>query len=66
MKLDLNNPKSIMAWHKVRPEVHGPQLETLASMWPQFRRTIAMALVIIECEAERTALPEHAAEEAWA
>lgn len=53
MKLDLNNPASIVAWHKVRPEVHGPQLETFAAMWPQFRRTIAIALVIIECEHEQ-------------
>jgi hypothetical protein len=61
MKLDLNNPASIVAWSKVRPEVHAAQLETFAAMWPQFRRTIAMALVLIECEHEQVA---DAAEEA--
>lgn len=61
MKLDLNDPASIVAWHKVRPEVHAAQLETFAAMWPQFRRTIAIALVIIECELEQAS---EAAEEA--
>ena len=66
MKLDLNDPQSIVAWHKVRPAVHGPQLETLAALWPQFRRTIALAQVIIQCESEPEdeALLE-LAEEAW-
>lgn len=58
MKLDLNEPQSIVAWLKVRPDVHGAQLETMASMWPQFRRTIAMALVIIEYASEQAELLE--------
>nr|WP_316640463.1 hypothetical protein [uncultured Roseateles sp.] len=48
MQLNLNDPKSIVAWYQVHPAVHGAQLETFARMWPQFRRALTAARELIE------------------
>jgi len=48
MQLNLNDPKSIVAWYHVHPAVHGAQLETFARMWPQFRRALTAARDVIE------------------
>jgi hypothetical protein len=64
MMLNLNDPKSIVAWYHIHPDVHAGQLEAFARMWPQFRRAITAARELIEDEqlhdAEAIALAETA------
>lgn len=66
MTLNLNDPKSIVAWYHVHPAVHGAQLETFASMWPQFRRALTAARELIEDEQRHDADAAAVAEEALA
>lgn len=48
MHLDLNNPRSIVAWWQVYPERHGPQLSALARLQPQFAASIREARRLID------------------
>nr|WP_316640040.1 hypothetical protein [uncultured Roseateles sp.] len=66
MTLNLNDPKSIVTWYHVHPELHGPQMETFASMWPQFRRALTAARELIEDKQQHDADAVAVAEEAMA
>ncbi len=48
MHLDLNNPRSIVAWWQVYPERHGPQLSAMARLQPQFAASIREARRLID------------------
>lgn len=43
MTLDLTDPASIVAWYRVAPGRHGPQLAVWARVWPQFAAAIKRA-----------------------
>ena len=43
MIVNLRDPASILAWHRVNPERHGPQLKAIAKIHPQFRDAIRRA-----------------------
>ncbi|ALV06719.1 hypothetical protein [Roseateles depolymerans] len=55
MLLDLNDPKSIVAWWEVFPERHGPLLADWAQRRPEVRGAIALASQMIRAN-PRTAV----------
>lgn len=55
MLLDLNDPKSIVAWWEVFPERHGPLLANWAQRRPEVRGAIALASQMIRAN-PRTAV----------
>jgi|GEM_PF-865893 len=55
MLLDLNDPKSIVAWWEVFPERHGPLLANWAQRRPEVRGAIAVASQMIRAN-PRTAV----------
>ncbi len=55
MLLDLNDPKSIVAWWEVFPERHGPLLAHWAQRRPEVRGAIALASQMIRAN-PRTAV----------
>ncbi len=52
MILNLTDPVSILAWWKVLPERHGPQLQAFAQLRPQFAAAIRTALRQIKSDPE--------------
>lgn len=66
MILNLNDPNSIVAWWKVLPERHGPQLRVFAHLRPQFAFAIRAAVRAIKSDPklrplyERSVLAERA------
>jgi len=50
MMLNLGDPASIVAWWKVLPERHGPQLEAFERLRPQFAPPIRAAWRIINAD----------------
>ncbi|MCV2350314.1 hypothetical protein [Paucibacter sp. Y2R2-4] len=50
MKLNLGDPASIVAWWKILPERHGPQLEAFERLRPQFAPPIRAAWRIIKAD----------------
>ncbi|MCV2360384.1 hypothetical protein LNV08_15515 [Paucibacter sp. TC2R-5] len=50
MMLNLGDPASIVAWWKVLPERHGPQLEAFERLRPQFAQPIRTAWRIIKAD----------------
>nr|WP_295083742.1 hypothetical protein [uncultured Roseateles sp.] len=69
MILNLNDPNSIVAWWKVLPERHGPQLRAFAHLRPQFAFAIRAAMRAIKSDPmlrplyERSVLAERAAQQ---
>lgn len=43
MIVDIKDPASILAWWRIHPERHGPQLKAIAKLHPQFRPAIKAA-----------------------
>lgn len=52
MILNLSDPASIIAWWKVLPERHGPQLEAFERLRPQFALPIRAAWRSIKADPE--------------
>lgn len=47
MRLNLNNPASIVSWYRQHPKRHGPQIAAFLRMWPQFEASISKARQMI-------------------
>jgi hypothetical protein len=58
MLLNLNDPSSIVAWWRLMPERHGPQLMSLMRMWPQFALPLRSAIRRIKADPALRALYE--------
>ena len=43
MIVNFKDPSSILAWWRINPERHGPQLKAIARLRPQFRAAIKRA-----------------------
>ena len=43
MIVNFKDPASILAWWRINPERHGPQLKAIARLRPQFRAAIKRA-----------------------
>jgi hypothetical protein len=56
MLLDLNEPKSIVAWWEVFPERHGPLLADWAQRRPEVRGAIALASQMIRANPRTSVL----------
>ncbi|MCV2357627.1 hypothetical protein LNV08_01410 [Paucibacter sp. TC2R-5] len=52
MILNLTDPDSIVSWWKVLPERHGPQLQAIARLRPQFALPIRAAWRRIKADPE--------------
>jgi hypothetical protein len=50
MIVNLRDPASILAWHRINPERHGPQLKAIARVHPQFRDAIRQAAQMAKTE----------------
>lgn len=60
MLLDLNDPKSIVAWWEVFPERHGPLLAHWAQRRPDVRGAIALASQMIRANPRTATLMREA------